>query len=71
MGADALASAGLQSGFVIAVVIAAVLLADRLGGGAALAQRVAQVGAWSGAGDACVQRDGGFQRGAGHSAVGV
>ena len=43
MGADALASAGLQSGFVIAVVIAAVLLADRLGGGRVLTQRVAQV----------------------------
>ena len=43
MGADALASAGLQSGFVVAVVIAAVLLADRLGGGRVLTQRVAQV----------------------------
>ena len=43
MGADGLSGFGLQSGIVLAAIIAVVLLADRLGGGAALAQRIAQV----------------------------
>lgn len=43
MGVDELTYSGLQSGIVLAVIIAAVLFADRLGGGAALAQRAAQV----------------------------
>ena len=43
MSGGFLASIGLQSGIVLAVVIAAVLLANRLGGSAALAQRLAQV----------------------------
>ena len=44
MGADALAGPALQSGFVFAIIIAAVLFANYLGGGAGLAQRTAQVG---------------------------
>ena len=43
MGTD-IAGSGLQSGFVLAVVIASVLLANHLGGSAGLAQRAAQVG---------------------------
>ena len=44
MGADALAGSALQSGFVFAIIIAAVLFANYLGGDAGLAQRAAQVG---------------------------
>ena len=40
---DTLADSGLQSGFVLAVVIGAVLLAGYLGGSAGLAERAAQV----------------------------
>ena len=40
---DSLTDSGLQSGFVLAVVIGAVLLARYLGGSAGLAERVAQV----------------------------
>lgn len=40
---DSLASSGLQSGFVLAVIIGAVFLAGYLGGAAGLAQRAAQV----------------------------
>ena len=40
MSTDALTNPGLQSGFVLAVVIAAVLFANHLGGSAALAQGV-------------------------------
>ena len=44
MSTDIVAESGLQSGFVLAVVIASVLLANHLGGSAGLAQRAAQVG---------------------------
>ena len=40
---DSLTDSGLQSGFVLAVVVGAVLLARYLGGSAGLAERVAQV----------------------------
>ena len=43
MSNDVVAGSGLQSGFVLAVVIASVLLANHLGGSAGLAQRAAQV----------------------------
>ena len=43
MGTDFLSGSGLQSGFVLAVIIAAVLLANHLGGGAGLARKAAQV----------------------------
>ena len=43
MGTDFLSGSGLQSGFVLAVIIAAVLLANHLGGGTGLARRAAQV----------------------------
>ncbi len=43
MSADTFVGTGLQSGFVVAVLIAAVLLANKLGGSAALAQRACQV----------------------------
>ena len=43
MSTGILAESGLQSGFVLAVVIATVLLANRLGGSVGLAQRTAQV----------------------------
>ena len=43
MGTDFLSGSGLQSGFVLAVIIAAVLLANNLGGGAGLARKAAQV----------------------------
>ena len=43
MSADTLGGSGLQSGFVLAVVIATVLLANHLGGSVGLAKRVAQV----------------------------
>ena len=44
MSNDVVAGSGLQSGFVLAVLIASVLLANHLGGSAGLAQRAAQVG---------------------------
>ena len=44
MSTDIMAESGLQSGFVLAVLIASVLLANHLGGSAGLAQRAAQVG---------------------------
>ena len=44
MSNDSLAEPGLQSGVVLAVLIASVLLANHLGGSAGLAQRAAQVG---------------------------
>ncbi len=43
MNSDVLTGSGLQSGFVLAVLIAAVLLAGHLGGTAGLVKRVAQV----------------------------
>ncbi|MCE2464330.1 MAG: hypothetical protein J4F46_10600 [Dehalococcoidia bacterium] len=43
MSTEALGGSGLQSGFVLAVVIAAVLLANHLGGSVGLAKRVTQV----------------------------
>lgn len=43
MNTDVFAGSGLQSGFVLAVIIAAFLLAGYLGGSAGLAKRVAQV----------------------------
>ena len=43
MSNDVVAGSGLQSGFVLAVLIASVLLANHLGGSAGLAQRAAQV----------------------------
>ena len=44
MSTDIMSESGLQSGFVLAVLIASVLLANHLGGSAGLAQRAAQVG---------------------------
>ena len=44
MSTDIMAESGLQSGFVLAVLIASVLLANHLGGSAGLEQRAAQVG---------------------------
>ena len=44
MSNDSLAEPGLQSGVVLAILIASVLLANHLGGSAGLAQRAAQVG---------------------------
>ncbi len=43
MSADTFVGTGLQSGFVVAVLIAAVLLANKLGGSLVLAQRACQV----------------------------
>ena len=43
MGTDLLSGSGLQSGFVLAVIIGAVLLANHLGGGKGLARKAAQV----------------------------
>ena len=43
MGTDPLSWSELQSGFVLAVIIGAVLLANHLGGGAGLARKAAQV----------------------------
>ncbi len=43
MSADILSGSGLQSGFVLAIIIGAVLLGNYLGGSAGLAQRIAQV----------------------------
>ncbi len=43
MGTDFLSGSGLQSSFVLAVIIAAVLLANHLGGGAGLTRKAAQV----------------------------
>ena len=43
MDTDLLSGSGLQSGFVVAVIIAAVFLANHLGGGKGLARKAAQV----------------------------
>ena len=43
MSADFFTGSGLQSGFVLAVLIAAVLLANHLGGSAGLMKRITQV----------------------------